>query len=248
MAQTLIIACLVVIFTYSIKAIDATTASDVVILLKATDDLDVRRLKQMSRTNAVYKIKPSMNATTWNYAILAKGFPTNKDVNFYVAAVNSLPSIIQSEAISMEPDTSGSVTLMNVWMKAVRLMDKIFGFLPNRPLKPLIPPVAKCDTVDVTSADKQPLTVIAFLRPKKNQGAIKKYAWVVLSKIFPALNARYVYQGYPSSLKTWPFVNIQKYDSKSTLCEYVLSELAMKYADLYFKSYDGMSTYTAIEL
>jgi len=217
---------------------------DVMVMLEATDNINVDSIKKISHTEAVYKVKSLLKPEVkWNFAVLAKGFSSDKEKEAYVSEITGLSSVEKSDSMVIKP-SSGVVTFVNYFMKITRALGNIIGFLPTRPLKPEIPPQVECDTVDIGSDEA--LMAFSFMRPG-DEKSFKEYGWLMMTRVLPVLNLEFIYQGVPDS-KRWKLMNIQKYDSKKTFCEYMESELVIKYGPLYTKAFEDQMCLTGKKL
>lgn len=222
----------------------ANDAIDVILLLQANGTVDVDAIKQLSHTHSVYKVKALQFTRGWNFAVIAKGFTSQKARDTYVSAIQGLSSIEKTDPVDMKPYSSYTVMALNAFMRTAKAIGKIFGYLPSRPLKPQTPPVVKCDTVDIKT--DEPMFVFAYMLPG-DEAAMQKFGWITMTRILPVLDMKFLYQGVPKS-DHWKLFNLQEYDSKKTFCEYMESELVIKYGELYTKAFKDQHSYTATKI
>lgn len=222
------------------------TNTDVIVLLKASKDIKVEAIKTLSHTDSLFKVKAlsAPNETEWNYAVLGKSFQTVEEKDTYLSTIKNLPFI---EKIEPRDNTGGSASELffaNAMIKVFKFFGNIFGTLPKRPLKPQTPPIVKCDTVEI--ADDQPMFSFSFMRTR-DEKAMKEYGKVMMTKMFPALDARFVYLARSNS-KRWPQLSIASYDGRKTFCEYMESEFVIKYGPLFLKAFAELHSYSAVKV
>ena len=222
------------------------THKDVMVLLKGNKDVDANAIKILRHTHSVYKVKyfAIVNGTKWNYAVLANGFLTDDSRNAYVSALKYFTFVESAQELNIYADPAIKVIFMNALMKISKFIGNIFGYLPRRPLNPEIPPIINCSTVDIGM--DEPMFAMSFFRDG-NTTALSEYGRAIMLYIFPVLNVEMVYTGSPHS-ERWSQFNIQRYDGRKTFCEYVESELVIKYGALYLKAFAEMNAYTAAEI
>lgn len=189
-------------------------------------------------------MKNILKPSEWNYAVILKGFTSDKSRDAYVADIQGLSFVEKSEVINMKPDFPTKITSVNMFMKIARALDKLMGFLPKRPLKKQVPPIVKCTTVDIP--DDKEMHLISYMQVRDEKVAME-YGWLVMTRLLPVLNLEFLYMATPDSEK-WTGFNVQKYDSRNTFCEYMESEAVIKYGELFMKAYVDQYTFSATKV
>lgn len=218
--------------------------SDVTIFFKAASVTKVLEIKQFDHTDSLYKVKNVKESSTWDYAVVAKGFVTEEARDAYVSKIKTLTFINETEVITMKAEPPSKKDYANYIMKITRTLNKIFSFLPRRPLKKLKPQKVKCEPVNMTS--DEPMYLLSYKQPR-DEAARKEYDWKMVSRALPVLKMEFLYSGFPDS-KKWSTFDIHKYDSTRTYCEYVESKHIVRYKAKFDKAYADSNIFTAMKI
>lgn len=237
--------------TLTLTAVGGVQGADSLILMETHPDVDIEAIKSLSPSTSkqLYKIKaiPTLNGTKdWKYAILARG--NSQSHEELVASVGALDFVASTEVHTIKPDSSLSTGLLNMLIKVAKVVGKLFGTLPKRPLKPYSPPYTTCSamTVDVPEGSNN-FMAISFQK-SGDAAAAEKYGKVVMFEVFAALDVSMAYSGTPESTQTFDNFNIQEYGDKKVFCEWALSDMAVKMGPEYMKAIKKQMAFTAVAL
>jgi len=230
--------------TVLLCTLSAVLGDDAFTLMDTKGKVDIEAIKSISTTKQLFKIKEmrNPNATVdWKYAVLARDVP---DAEAHVASLEALGFVGTTKTYVIKPAPYLQLVLMNLAMRAAKIVGTIFGTLPKRPLKPFTPAWGKCSDITVDTEGGHDFFGMS-MQSYGDEAALKKYGKLIMTKVFPALDVSFAYMGTPEGYDNF---NIQSYGSKKTFCEWAMSALAAEAGADYFKAIKAYDVFTAVEL
>jgi len=234
-----------------------TLADDAVVVIKASDAVDVQALKNVAGTSAVYRVKRlnfysnpvyqgrydprgEYMTTQWNYLVLGKGFTTKQAKTTFKNAVKALDFVEVACDISLTVNPHFNHEDMNDVMANASPSNFV-----ERPMERGMD--VACDKVTIDGIGDDGRALVIHFSKYGDERELKKYAGNLLRKVFPALGAKYLYSAV-SSDGDFDAFTIMDYVNKATWCEYALSKWAKSNIPSFTKAFQAMAALSAVEV
>ena len=235
--------------------------TDVYILARGNANFNASIVKLVRHTDVVYRImseaydqtnnnhnneksnnsSSQISPSAWNYAIIARKFVDEKDLNEYLSIIRHLDFIDDIEQVTtLVPNYEFIVVWYNYLQSGWARAGGALGFLPPRPLQQTTPQpgeiidskinVNKCRNITKPQgvSDTDEIHTISLFNIV-DHAEMTVYQNFFLWKVFPTLSLRLGYNGKPR-VSAWSNFVVLKYNRYSDFCELVSSDLYGNYA------------------
>jgi len=236
----------------------AVVAQDAVVLIRSSA-VDVAALKAVGGTYAVYRVKglhfyanevyqgkfggEQEKDRDWNYIILGRGFEGD-EAEEWMNKIRGFDFVEDSESTGLKKGHYDA-NAINKWMKTAENTE-------SRPLKQSNAGW-ECNDKLVDADDDARILSITFSK-YGDEAKLEKYAGWLLMKVFPALDATYVYTGEidygtdGSDESEWDAFTVMDFVDKKTWCEYAHSQLLKDNIPQFVGAFQAMGAFTGVEV